>query len=283
MTASRALVLLASLGTATCVWLIAAESAAASDCGFPADCFGSERAGLAALFGTILSIGLSALPFVGTGKDLWEAVTGRDTITGERLSAWERVLNVAAAPLGILPGAGALDEIASVPRLGRALDDVVDASADTTQVARRVDDAAGVRDPYDASLLDVTERPRWRESEDVVSDMYPAHRDQVSFVDGREVDYATPGSTRPEGYAVGESLEVKNYNVQTAAGRSALVRNVTHQAIARAAHLPPGTQQRLIIDVRGQEIPNELRQQLVERIVARSNGALGPYDISIMG
>ena len=264
-------------------WLISASVAAASDCSVPTDCFGTERAGLAALFGTILSIGLSALPIIGTGKDLWEAITGRDAVTNERLSGWERLLNVAAAPLGLVPGAGALDEAASLPRLGRAIDDVVDASADTTQVARRVDDATGVRDPYDPSLLDVAERPRGRESEDVVSDMYPAHRDQVSFVDGNEVPYATPGSTRPEGYAVGGSLEVKNYNVQTAAGRSALVRNVTQQAIERATHLPPGTQQRLIIDVRGQEISNELRQQLVERIVAGSNGALGPYDISIMG
>ena len=262
---------------AAAMWLLFPEAAYAHDCSFPGDCFGSERAGLAALFGIILSIGLSALPIVGTGKDLWEAITGRDVVTGERLSAWERAINVVAAPLGLIPGLGAVDEAAALPRLGRAVDGVVGASDEAAQVAGRIDD------PFDPRLLDVPERPYWRESEDVISRMYPTHRDQVSFRNGQEVPYGTPGSTRPEGYAIGESIEVKNYNVETPAGRSRLVRNVTQQAIERARQLPPGTQQRLIIDVRGQEISNELRQQLVERIVNQSNGALGPYDISIMG
>lgn len=86
------------------LWLIP-EVAYADNCGSLGDCFGTLRAAVAAtvglaIFGTVLSIGLDFIPVVGTAKGLIQAITGKDLITGEELTVWERAL-------GIIPFAGA--------------------------------------------------------------------------------------------------------------------------------------------------------------------------------
>lgn len=119
-------------------------------------------------------------------------------------------------------------------------------------------------------------RRTWRESEDAVGRRldgqgYDAQR---SFKDGEPVPYGTRGSTRPDYYKPGDSIEVKNYNVMDAAGRDRLVSNVADQAVERAKHLPPGTPQRAMVDVMGQDIPPEVLVSLAERIAVRSEGRL---------
>lgn len=86
-----------------------------------------------------------------------------------------------------------------------------------------------------------------------------------------EVGYGTKGSTRPEYYRPGSSIEVKNYNVETASGRSNLVRNITKQAETRASNLPDGAVQTVYIDVRGQQISRADLDKIVDRIVQGSN------------
>jgi filamentous hemagglutinin len=76
----------------------------------------------------------------------------------------------------------------------------------------------------------------------------------VSYLNGREVPYGTPGSTRPDfvlrnGTA---AYEVKNYDI--ANNSYGLIRDVSRQAVERAQHLPPGMRQEIIIDVRGQTV-----------------------------
>jgi hypothetical protein len=129
-------------------------------------------------------------------------------------------------------------------------------------------------------------RPSWRQSElDVGNRLQPgSYRSQVSFKNGVEVPYGTKGSTRPDYFASGRngSVEVKNYNVETALGRDRLVTNVTQQAIYRATHLPSGSSQTVYLDVRGQNVSRQQLNDMIDSMVKRSNGTLFHQDIMIM-
>lgn len=127
-------------------------------------------------------------------------------------------------------------------------------------------------------------RPSWRTSEvDVGARLQgQGYRAQTSFKNRVEVPYGTKGSVRPEYYKPGSSIEVKNYNVQTPAGRSNLVRNVSGQAKSRATNLPAGTRQEVYIDIRGQTVPRSDLNTMVNNIVTKSNGALQPGDIKFL-
>lgn len=136
--------------------------------------------------------------------------------------------------------------------------------------------ARGLRGPQ--------QRPTWRQSEiDIGKRLQNQNFEpQKSFKNGQEVPYGTKGSTRPEYYKPGTSVEVKNYNLQTPQGRNSLVNNVTKQAQHRAANLPPGTTQEVHLDVRGQNVSRSDLQQLTNDIVSKSNGTLKPGDIKVI-
>jgi hypothetical protein len=97
-------------------------------------------------------------------------------------------------------------------------------------------------------------RPTWRQSElDAVAD-FPEYKAQKSFMNGKEVPYGTKGSVRPDYYKSGFSVDIKNYNVESASSRSNLARNIETQYFQRIENLPDGTKQAVLIDVRGQNI-----------------------------
>lgn len=127
-------------------------------------------------------------------------------------------------------------------------------------------------------------RPSWRESEGEVGRQLDGqgYREQVSFKEGQEVPYGTKGSTRPDYYKPGTSVEVKNYNVETAGGRSNLVKNVSEQAIKRAENMPEGTTQIVKIDVRGQNVSNRELLQITQDITSNSNGAISSNNIQFL-
>lgn len=108
------------------------------------------------------------------------------------------------------------------------------------------------------------------------------YRPQISFKDGIEVPYGTKGSSRPEYYGNGVSVEVKNYNVETAAGRASLERNVIGQAVQRADNLPPRTVQTLNLDVRGQNVTRTQLNQMLTNIEHKSGGAITRENINII-
>ncbi|NML35487.1 hypothetical protein [Paraburkholderia antibiotica] len=58
----------------------------------------------------------------------------------------------------------------------------------------------------------------------------------MSYKDGEQVPYGTPGSVRPDFVAQDgtASFEVKNYNIAT--NSSGLINNVANQAVQRAAN-----------------------------------------------
>jgi len=127
------------------------------------------------------------------------------------------------------------------------------------------------------------DRPTWQESERrVTDDLDPKDfTEQRSFVDGKEVRRGASGSTRPDNYsdALRLSVDVKNYGIKTIRGQTRLVKNIVEQVTQRAANLPKGSRQGLVIDARGQAVtPNQIAA-LSARIVRESGGLVALDDI----
>ena len=130
---------------------------------------------------------------------------------------------------------------------------------------------------YVMTAVGGSDRPSPRESEIAVgSDLGAGHTPQVSYKDGQQVPYGTPGSVRPDFVAEDGTLsfEVKNYNVAT--NSSGLINNVAQQAIQRATNLPEGMQQQVVIDVRGQTVTPQQEDAIIKGIVSKSGGAISP-------
>ena len=113
-------------------------------------------------------------------------------------------------------------------------------------------------------------RPTWRQSELDVGKDYEGYDAQKSFINGEEVPYDTKGSVRPEFYKNGHSVEVKNYNVETSSGRNSLINNVSSQIKKRLTNLPEGTEQTVVIDVRGQDYNLEILRDIKNKIIEKS-------------
>ena len=109
-------------------------------------------------------------------------------------------------------------------------------------------------------------RPSWRQSEIDIGKEHPDYQAQKSFLNGKEVPYGTKGSVRPDFYKKGHSIEVKNYNLKSVAGQKSMVKKIKDQFMQRAKHLPAGTKQKVIIDIRGQNIPYSTRWRLYKQI-----------------
>ena len=135
---------LSILAVAAALVTVWAQPAWADNCGSPADCFGTAGSFGTATTGLLALVGLSLLldfvPVVGTGKGIVEAVTGRDLVTGQELSWWERALGIVPVVGGLTAVAGvtrAADAISDVGRGADRLGDIVDGG----RAAGRVDDA----------------------------------------------------------------------------------------------------------------------------------------------
>jgi hypothetical protein len=160
-----------------------------------------------------------------------------------------------------------------------------DRAADAAEAARDADRAADAADsaPTAPTAPVLPPRPSWRQSElDVGGDLGPGYEEQLSFLGGRPVPSGTQNSVRPDWFGNGEAVEVKNYDVQSANGRSRLVRVLGAQIQARADNLPEGTTQRVFIDIRGQDLSAAERTALAQRIADNSGGAIGPEDVTFM-
>ncbi len=149
------------------------------------------------------------------------------------------------------------------------------------KIGERVKEGGGKEPPKQAeSKPPVTKRPTWRASElDVGKDLGPDIRSQVSYLNGEEVPYGTPGSVRPDFVTNGAdaSFEVKNYDVANSSKN--LINTVSQQAIQRQANLPAGMEQNVIIDIRGQVVTDMQKNAIIKGIVTNSNGAIDPTSI----
>lgn len=114
------------------------------------------------------------------------------------------------------------------------------------------------------------QRPSWRQSEKDVAKKYPDYSEQKSYKNGKEVPYGTEGSTRPDLFKEGHSIEIKNYNVTKNTGKKNLEYELIRQYNDRLKHLPSGTKQTAIIDVRGQNISLKELKILKENIQVKA-------------
>ncbi len=122
-------------------------------------------------------------------------------------------------------------------------------------------------------------RPTSKESEKYVEQQSgTSSRPQISFKDGVEVQYGTPGSVRPD-TCLGNvcAIEVKNYDINKYT--SNLVRNVVKQAKQRDIHLPPGMEQQAWIDVRGQKYTESQLNEIASKIERRTGGLIKQDDV----
>lgn len=131
---------------------------------------------------------------------------------------------------------------------------------------RVADNRGGVNVPKKS-----VDRPTWRQSEKDVGNNYPEYDEQKSFKNREEVPYGEKGSSRPDFYKKGTSIEVKNYNLTTSSGRNSLVNTISKQVNKRIFDLPSGTKQTIIIDVRGQNVSNSILKELRNAIIEKCN------------
>lgn len=74
------------------------------------------------------------------------------------------------------------------------------------------------------------------------------------------------------------SIEVKNYNIQTTNGQSNLVRNLVKQIGQRSENLPYGSTQKIVIDIRGQDVSLAARKAIIDKVIDKSGGAVRVND-----
>ena len=107
------------------------------------------------------------------------------------------------------------------------------------------------------------------QSERAVLEAYKG-RDQVTYMNGKEVPYGTKGATRPDVVRTVdnhlEAIEVKNYDLRNDKNVRGLLRELKRQVADRAANMPEGTTQRIVLDVRGRKYPKELTDTIIKYI-----------------
>ena len=107
----------------------------------------------------------------------------------------------------------------------------------------------------DEAAASVGTIPTPREAEIAALEKYGGS-EQISFLGGEEVSYFTPGATRPDVVVTKpngliEAIEVKNYNLEGAANRLTLKKELIRQISSRIENLPPGSTQRIVLNVQG--------------------------------
>lgn len=128
--------------------------------------------------------------------------------------------------------------------------------------------------------------PSWRKSELDVLDQYGGS-EQMTYMGGQEVPFGTPGSTRPDVVrTVGnhlEAIEVKNYNLESSSSLNTLYSELEREISSRVINCPPGTTQRIVLDVRGRNFSQELISSVSETIEARLIDIYPNIPIDILG
>ena len=111
-------------------------------------------------------------------------------------------------------------------------------------------------------------------------------KDQVSYINGKEVAYAEFGATRPdlvrEVNGKLEAIEVKNYNLESYWSRQGLYEELERQVTNRVTHLPQGSTQRIVLDVHGRNYSKKRINEVVEQIKEVCSGVYPNIPVDIM-
>ena len=108
-----------------------------------------------------------------------------------------------------------------------------------------------------------------RESEAKATIKYGG-KNQVSYLNGKEVATSELGATRPDIVRVVdgklEAIEVKNYNLISAESRNSLYTELKRQVTDRVQHLPKGSTQRIVLDGSGRNYSDSLIDDVISKI-----------------
>lgn len=106
-----------------------------------------------------------------------------------------------------------------------------------------------------------------RESEADVLSKYGGE-EQISYLNGEKVGSGVKGSTRPDIVKqVGnklEAIEVKNYDLKN--NKSLLLKSLKKEISDRVTHMPSGTLQRIVLDVRGRGYSEAFLNSIIKEI-----------------
>lgn len=119
--------------------------------------------------------------------------------------------------------------------------------ADIVKETKKADKVGKAKKTKKASVFE-----RAREAERRALKKYGGS-EQVTYLDGVEVPFGTPGATRPDVVRmVGdhlEAIEVKYYNLESKQSLSSLCAELKRQVADRITNLPEGSTQRIVLDV----------------------------------
>lgn len=95
-------------------------------------------------------------------------------------------------------------------------------------------------------------------------------KDQVAYINGKEVSYSQAGATRPdlirEVNGKLEAIEVKNYNLDSYWSRQGLYNELERQVTDRVIHLPQGSTQRIVLDAQGRNYTKNRIKEVISQI-----------------
>jgi len=109
-------------------------------------------------------------------------------------------------------------------------------------------------------------RNSWQQSEIKGEKLNPDYARQKSFKDGNETIWGSKGSSRPDLYKEGKSIEIKNYDLSKNQNVNNLINNISRNYEKRLINLPKGTVQNVLIDITGQKINREIIQKIINRL-----------------
>ena len=205
---------------------------------------------VAALSGGVISgAAAGAVKAYETGGDM-EAVAREAALKGSEGFKWGAITGALA---------GGVSEASALRNASKA----AEAAKDSATVAKSV--------------------PTPRESELAALQKFGG-KEQVTFLNGKEVAYGTKGATRPDILReVGgklEALEVKNYDLVNNA--NGLYSELEREVTARVANLPEGSLQRVVLDVTGRGYDDALIEAVKQGIWSRLDSIYPNIPIEIM-
>ena len=110
--------------------------------------------------------------------------------------------------------------------------------------------------------------PQWRQAELRALNESGGY-DQLSYLNGKLVDYGTPGATRPDVvHIMGdhlEAIEVKYYDLDNASCLKVMCDELQREVGSRMINLPKGSTQKVILDVTGRSFSMETITKAVTR------------------
>ena len=129
--------------------------------------------------------------------------------------------------------------------------------------------------------------PSPRSSELTVLDRTPNATEQVSYKNGKEVAINTTGATRPDVVVKNadgtvKAIEVKNYDLSQSSHRNNLLNVLEDQISDRVKHLPSGSAQEIVLDVRGRGYSKELINDTISQIKHRLSNIYPNIPVKVM-